>query len=152
MLALSLIIPAKNEENNLVDLCQSLSVQEFKDSFEVIIVDDSDLNHAKYVDSCIDILRGSEVRVKYLRGNGDGVGSAMFRGLSASNGRYVYFLDADNILSKDFMSKVIPWLKEEVKRRRCSLLPFRRSYLEGNNWAFLRYLTTCRFKRRFEIP
>jgi glycosyltransferase involved in cell wall biosynthesis len=38
MLALSLIIPVKNEENNLVHLCQSLSVQEFKDYFEVIIV------------------------------------------------------------------------------------------------------------------
>jgi glycosyltransferase involved in cell wall biosynthesis len=114
MMALSLIIPVKNEENNLVHLCQSLSVQEFKDSFEVVIVDDSDFNHAKYVDSCIDILRGSEVRAKYLRGSGDGVGSAMFKGLSASGGRYVYFLDADNILRKDFMSKVIPYLKEDV--------------------------------------
>ena len=111
MLALSLIIPVKNEENNLVHLCQSLSVQEFKDSFEVIIVDDSDFNHARYVDSCIDILRGSGVRVKYLRGSGDGVGSAMFKGLSASGGRYVYFLDTNNVLCKDFMPKVIPWLK-----------------------------------------
>ena len=114
MIALSLIMPVKNEESNLVHLCQSLSVQEFKDYFEVVIVDDSDFNHAKYVDSCIDILRGSEVRVKYLRGSGAGVGSAMFRGLSASGGRYVYFLDADNILRKDFMSKVITWLKEDV--------------------------------------
>jgi len=56
------------------------------------------------VNSCIDILRGS----------GDGVGSAMFRGLLTSDGRYVYFLDADNVLRRDFMSKVIPWLKEDV--------------------------------------
>jgi len=111
---LSLIIPVKNEGSNLIHLCQSLSVQEFKDSFEVVIVDDSDFDHAKYVDSCVDILRGREVRVKYLRGSGDGVGSAMFRGLSASGGRYVYFLDADNILRKDFMVKVIPRLKEDV--------------------------------------
>ena len=114
MIVLSLILPIKNEESNLIHLCQSTSVQAFKDCFEVVIVDDSDLNHAKYVDSCIDILSRSEVRVKYLRGSGDGVGSAMFRGLSASGGRYVYFLDADNIFRKDFIAKVISWLKEDV--------------------------------------
>jgi len=36
MLAFSLIIPAKNEENNLVHLCQSFSVQEFKDFLRLL--------------------------------------------------------------------------------------------------------------------
>ncbi len=106
MIVVSLILSVKSEEINLIHLCQSISVQVFKNYFEVIIVDDSDFKHAKYVDSCIDILRGSEVRVKYLRESGDGVGSAMFRGLSAGDGRYVYFLDTDNILCKDFIARL----------------------------------------------
>ena len=37
----------------------------FEDSFEIIIVDDSDSYYIKYVNSCIDILKSNGVQVKY---------------------------------------------------------------------------------------
>ena len=49
--------------------------------------------------------------MKRLRGSGAGVGDAMFIGLKASEGKYVFFLDADNILTHNFMANVINHLK-----------------------------------------
>jgi len=50
------------------------------------------------------------VSIRLFRGEQQGVGDAMYKDLVVANGAYVLFLDADNILRKDFMSKVIPLL------------------------------------------
>jgi Glycosyltransferases, probably involved in cell wall biogenesis len=107
---LTIVIPTKNEGVNLKILCESLSRQSFKELFEVIIVDDSDPHYEKLVTSCISVLEDAGVKVRYLKGCGKGVGAAMLKGLEASNGRYVLFLDADNVLEENFMLEVMPLL------------------------------------------
>lgn len=110
MTILTIVIPTKNEGVNLKILCESLSRQSFKELFEVIIVDDSDPHYEKLVTSCISVLEDAGVKVRYLKGCGKGVGAAMLKGLEASNGRYVLFLDADNVLEENFMLEVMPLL------------------------------------------
>jgi len=93
-------------------ICESISQQPYKDFFEVVLVDDSDPQYERYVSKCFDLLSRAGVKVKKLRGSGAGVGDAMFIGLKASKGKYVFFLDADNILTHNFMASVINYLKE----------------------------------------
>jgi hypothetical protein len=48
--------------------------------------------------------------VKVLREEQQRVGVDMYKGLTVANGIYALFLDADNMLGEDFMSKMIPLL------------------------------------------
>jgi len=106
----SIIVPVKNEGQNLIDLCKSISRQHSKEYFEVVIVDDGDPEYEEYVTRCINMMKGVGVNVKLLRGERQGVGVAMHKGLMIANGTHILFLDADNILRGDFMLKVIPLL------------------------------------------
>jgi glycosyltransferase involved in cell wall biosynthesis len=110
MKLLSVIIPVKNEKENLIKLCKSIAMQCCKEAFEVIIIDDSGSGYENYVGECIDILKSTKVNVRYFRGEGRGVGAAMFKGLLSAEGVFIIFLDADNILRENFMSKVKPLL------------------------------------------
>jgi len=106
----SIIVPVKNEERNLIELCESIARQCCKEYFEVVIVDDSDPGYEEYVARCINLIKGVGVNVKLLRGERQGVGVAVYKGLMIANGTHILFLDADNILREDFMLKVIPLL------------------------------------------
>ena len=107
---LSFVIPIKNERENLIYLCKSIAQQIVRESFEVVIIDDSDDPYKDAVRKCLDTLNSSNVNVRYAKGLGNGVGSAMFLGLSSSRGLYVFFLDADNILAPNFTEEVLPLL------------------------------------------
>jgi glycosyltransferase involved in cell wall biosynthesis len=100
----SIIVPVKNEGRNLIELCESIARQCCKEYFGVVIVDDSDPGYEEYVARCINTMKGVGVNVKLLRGERQGVGVAMYKGLMIANGTYILFLDADNILREDFMS------------------------------------------------
>lgn len=110
MVLFSIIVPVKNEGRNLIELCESIARQHCKEYFEVVIVDDSDPEYEEYVTRCINTMKGVGVNVKLLRGERQGVGVAMYKGLMIANGTHILFLDADNILRGDFMLKVIPLL------------------------------------------
>jgi glycosyltransferase involved in cell wall biosynthesis len=107
---LSIIVPIKNEGKILIEFCGSIARQCCKEYFEVVIVDDSDPGYEEYVTKCINIMKSVGVNVKLLRGERQGVGVAMYKGLMIANGKYTLFLDADNILREDFMLKIIPLL------------------------------------------
>lgn len=110
MVLFSIVLPVKNEGQNLIELCESIARQCCKEYFEVVIVDDSDPGYEEYVTRCINTMKGVGVNVKLLRGERQGVGVAMYKGLMIANGTHILFLDADNILKGDFMLKVIPLL------------------------------------------
>ena len=112
MVLFSIIVPVKNEGRNLIELCESIARQCCKEYFEVVIVDDSDPGSEEYVARCINTMKGVGVNVKLLRGERQGVGVAMYKGLMIANGTHILFLDADNILRGDFMLKVIPLLSK----------------------------------------
>jgi glycosyltransferase involved in cell wall biosynthesis len=92
--SVSIIVPVYNVEHYLAVSLTSVLGQTLKD-IEVIAIDDGS------TDGSPDILRRFELadkRVVAKRQENAGAGAARNHGLSLASGRYVYFLDSDDVL------------------------------------------------------
>ena len=87
--AASVVIPAYNAERFIGEAINSVLGQTYRD-FEVIVVDDGS------TDKTAEVVKAYE-EVRYLYKENGGTASARNRGIEASRGRYVAFLDADNL-------------------------------------------------------
>jgi CDP-glycerol glycerophosphotransferase len=101
---LSIILPVYNVESFLPECLDSILGQDFSD-FELIVVDDCS------PDGCAKILRKYQnrdprVRVLSLDRN-VGLGFARNTGLLAARGKYVWFLDSDDVVESGSLAKVM---------------------------------------------
>ena len=87
--AVSVVIPAYNAERFIGEAVNSVLEQTYRD-FEVIVVDDGS------TDKTAEVVKTCE-EVRYLYKENGGTASARNRGVEASRGHYVAFLDADNL-------------------------------------------------------
>ncbi len=88
--AVSVIIPAYNRAWILKEAVDSVLSQEFYD-FELIVVDDGSEDNTQ------DILAIYEDRIKVIRQKNKGVSSARNKGITSSFGKYIAFLDSDDL-------------------------------------------------------
>ena len=101
MIKLSIIIPAYNAGNYLELLLTELE-QQVTEEVEVIVIDD-----------------GSRVPVpdhpftKTIRQQNKGVSAARNRGLEEATGQYVAFIDADDLVSPDYIEIILDKIKKE---------------------------------------
>lgn len=95
---LSVIIPAYNEERFLARTLQSLREQDFKDTFETIVVDNNSSDKTK------EIARAFGARV--VEETNLGPASACDRGFRAAKGEILARTDADTILPPDWLSTI----------------------------------------------
>jgi GT2 family glycosyltransferase len=87
----SIIIPTYNRGRMIREAVESVLNQEFKEGFELIVVDDgSD-------DNTGDILRGYEDRITVIRQENKGVSAARNRGIASASGELIAFLDSDDL-------------------------------------------------------
>ncbi|MEK6320323.1 MAG: glycosyltransferase [Acidobacteriota bacterium] len=86
----SIVIPTYNSSRYLVNALDSVLAQTVSD-FEVLVVDDGSTDDTEFV------MRNYEPRVRYIRQQNAGVAVARNNGISESRGRYVAFLDADDV-------------------------------------------------------
>ncbi len=93
----SIIIPAFNAERFIEECLCSVVVQDFND-YEVIIVDDGSTDATQTISASF-LSRFSSASL--INKNNEGVYRARIDALKAAKGRYVIFLDADDLLSPD---------------------------------------------------
>ncbi len=90
---LSIIVPAYNVEEYIDDCIKSIKNQVTKYSIEIIIVNDGS------TDSTDDIIkRIDDERIIYIIQENKGLSAARNAGLNHATGRYVLFVDSDDIL------------------------------------------------------
>lgn len=96
----SIIIPAFNAEATIIETLDSVIKQTYID-IEIIVVDDGSLdNTIKVVRDCI--LQGYQISLYSIVNQGPA--AARNYGFLKSNGDYLIFLDADDLLDKTYVS------------------------------------------------
>lgn len=99
---LSIIIPAYNAEPYLNSLLERLNSQ-ISEDVEVIVVDDGS---KKPYETAYEW-------AKVIRQENGGVSAARNKGLDLAKGEYVAFIDADDLVTEDYLKQIFEKLKEK---------------------------------------
>lgn len=94
MSAISVVVPTYNYAHLLKEALESVFAQSFKD-YEVIVVDDGSTDNTE------EVLRPYAGRITYYRQENQGLAVARNTGLRLARGKYVTYLDADDIWYPD---------------------------------------------------
>lgn len=103
-ITISVIIPCYNAQKYIGDTISSVLNQSEK-NLELICVNDGSTDDSENI-----ILTFKDDRLKYIKKTNTGVSDSRNKGFEASSGKYILFLDADDILSEDFLRKRIEFL------------------------------------------
>ena len=94
---ISIVVPARNEEDKIGDLLESIRKNDF-DDYEVIVVDGDSS------DRTVEIAESYGART--IQGPLKGTAAARNKGWKEARGDYIYFLDADSKLPEDALKKI----------------------------------------------
>ncbi|MBN1796220.1 MAG: glycosyltransferase [Sedimentisphaerales bacterium] len=103
----SIIIPTYNRCELVLQAIQSVQNQTFKD-FEVLVIDDNSTDDTQ---KCITIIKDG--RIHYLRNPRKGISSARNFGIENSKGKYISFLDSDDLWLPDKIEKQLEILSQD---------------------------------------
>lgn len=102
MIRLSIVIPAYNSEPYLSKLLDCLAPQ-ITDEVEVIVIDDGSRQQVKTDHKWCKVIRQKNM----------GCSSARNKGIDKAKGQYISFIDSDDLVSKDFIVKILEKTKCE---------------------------------------
>ena len=103
--AVSVIIPTYNRGTWLSETVESVLTQSFAD-FELLVIDDGSTDDTASVMERF-------LSVRYFRGNENlGVSHARNEGLRHAVGRYICFLDSDDLWKKDKLKSQVEWMDQ----------------------------------------
>lgn len=112
MPAISIIIPVYNAERYLRQCIESVIAQTFKD-WEAILVNDGSKDGSLAI--CQEYASKDD-RIKVIDKPNGGPSSARNRGLNEAQGKYVYFMDADDWIETKFLENFV---RNAVDTKRC---------------------------------
>lgn len=105
---ISIIIPVYNSERFLKECFNSVVSQSYKD-FEVIVVDDGSTDSSIQIEDEY----SSDDRFTLIRQANRGQGEARNRALDIAKGRYIAFLDSDDVMKPDFLERTLREIEKE---------------------------------------
>ena len=97
---ITVVIPVYNMEKYLSKCIESVINQSY-DNIEIIIINDGS------TDSSLEIIKGyalDDNRIKVITTNNQGLSAARNRGIIEGRGKYIAFIDADDYISKEYIS------------------------------------------------
>lgn len=110
---ISVIVPAYNVEEWIEECCKSVFSQTYP-NIELIVVDDGSQDRTF---DCLQKAAGNRQNVKIVHTENGGVCRARNTGLEASQGEFVAFLDADDMLLPDCLS----FLYQRITNENCDI-------------------------------
>lgn len=96
---LSIIVPMYNVENYLIDCISNIKIEDI--DYEIIMVNDGSPDNSFEVAKSLALTNS---RIKVISQENKGLGGARNLGINAAIGKYILFLDADDVLNKQSFS------------------------------------------------
>ena len=98
MPAISVVIPVHNEEKYIAECLESLLAQTFRD-FEVVVVDDCSTDSSRAIVERYAQKFGGRLKLFGTKKNSGSGSLPRNKGLKLSRGEYVFFVDADDLIT-----------------------------------------------------
>ncbi|TXD47241.1 glycosyltransferase [Polaribacter sp. IC073] len=98
----SIIVPVYNRPNEIEELLESLTKQDFSDDFEVLIIEDGSTQKSEVI---VDKYK-NQLDLKYFFKENSGAGASRNFGMQKASGDYFIILDSDVIVPKQYVSEV----------------------------------------------
>lgn len=111
-LVVSIIMPARNGEDTIVEAIRSIQAQDLED-WELLIVDDHSTDATA---ALVEERARLDPRILYSRNEGHGVSMARNQGLERARGEFITFLDADDLYYDWALSARVAALRERPDR------------------------------------
>lgn len=100
---ISVIVSVYNVEKYIVNSLKSIVNQDYAD-FELVLIDDGSTDNS--VDKINEYLSNSTINWRLVKKENGGQSSARNLGIKEAKGEYITFIDSDDVISKDFLSKL----------------------------------------------
>jgi len=100
----SILVVTKNDKIVIKRNLKSIFRQSYR-NVEVVIVDSSDDDSPLHIKRCIKNYNTRNFHVKYLHTEARGVGAARNTALKMSSGEYIFYVDADCYIPKDYVKR-----------------------------------------------
>lgn len=105
-LSFSIIIPVYNRPDELDELLTSITSQDFKYGFEVLVIEDGSKLTAKHIIQKFE----NKLDIRYLNKENSGPGLSRNFGMQNAKGSYYIILDSDCILPKSYLTTILETL------------------------------------------
>lgn len=112
----SIIVPIFNMEKYISDAIESILQQSFK-SFELILVNDGSTDNSKEI---CEQYKKKDGRIKLITTENQGAGLARNTGIENASGKYLFFVDPDDVVLDDALEKMY----EETIKKEADLYVF----------------------------
>lgn len=104
----SIILPVYNREKYIKECLDSVFSQTYQ-NFEIVLVDDGSTD--KTLGICEEIAK-TEPRLRIFKGEHKGVSEARNKALENAKGKYIFFLDSDDIINPKLLEALVSGLEK----------------------------------------
>lgn len=106
----SVIVPVYNKKEYLCSCLDSILKQQYE-KMEIILIDDGSFDGSETI---CDYYSKIDSRVKVFHKENGGISSARNKGIEISTGKYIVFVDGDDIIHPQYIERMVD-VKEETK-------------------------------------
>lgn len=118
--AISIIIPAYNCAKYIINTLDSIRNQAFK-NYEIIVVNDGSNDNTSEV--ILEYIKRHNLNIKFIEQQNAGVSVARNKGIENSSGKYIIFIDADDVVHWQYLQILYSVVENEnVDTAYCSYL------------------------------
>lgn len=103
----SIIMPTYNSASTLSETISSIEKQSYK-NYELIIIDDGSIDNTEEICFSFD----NRINLIYYKQKNAGVSNARNRGLKLAKGKFITFIDSDDLYDKEYLSLLVKKMEE----------------------------------------